>query len=234
MIAFLTVAFGDLDQDGDLDLVAPGGGLSPDSPDATPLVLRNDGNAWVPWAELGTEPLKSQAPLLTDRDNDGDLDLLLVNDLSTRTTFWKNHLHENGAVSWTEDANAVGMGLSMAGMGMDTADLNGDGTVDWCFSDVGPSRCFLSDSEGWYQAQSGLEPTHPTGRFGTTGWSLSLADLNNDGFVELLQASGQNSPSANDPGEGQISRIFFLRGCRREALRMCPKVLGISGIMWAW
>jgi hypothetical protein len=67
--------------------------------------------------------------------------------------------------------------------------------LDYCASDVGPPRCYLSTGTGtWYEgdvAQMGLTPAEPVYEFPQTiGWSFDFRDLNNDGLLDVLQASG--------------------------------------------
>ena len=215
---WLTLALGDLDGDGDLDIVAPGMSLDKEAVWGPTQVLRNDGDSFTEVLRLtdGGAPLNVQVALLTDRDRDGDLDLLLVNDSTTRSTFWRNDGVIDGIPQLVEDSREVGIGLSMAGMGMDGADLNDDGILDWCFSDTGPPRCFLSDSRGWFEANLGIVPADPVGNHGAVGWSIELVDLDHDGPMELAMAGGE--PPAGEPiEEGPVyPDLLWTQGLNRR------------------
>ena len=202
-----TLVIGDLDRDGDLDVVAPGMPTEPGGEAPPARVLLQGANGLTEAAQLTDDgtAVHVQVGLATDRDDDGDLDILLVNDLATRSTFWRNDTPAGGALALTEDSRTAGIGLSMAGMGADATDLNGDGLLDYCLSDVGPPRCFLSDGRGaWYDAQVGLAPAAPVGRHGTVGWSVDLADLDLDGQLELAQASSEMTGLPGEAAEGAI------------------------------
>ena len=192
----MTLSVADLDQDQDLDFLLPSIGTEPGLLGGPSRVLLQDPpGSWSVSHSLtdAGEGLNVQAALATDRDADGDADLLLFNDLSSRTTFWRNDGVRNGALQLTEDADDVRMDVEMAGMGMDGADLNGDGLPDWCVSDVGPLRCFVSSRSGWFDAGQalGLYPEEWVDLYGTIGWSVDLVDLENDGDLDAVQASGE-------------------------------------------
>ncbi len=215
---WLTLALGDLDGDGDLDVVAPGMSLEKDAVWGPTQVLRNDGDSFTEVLRLTDRggPLNVQAALLTDRDADGDLDLLLVNDSTTRSTFWRNDGVVDGVPVLVEDSLEVGVGLSMSGMGMDGTDLNDDGQLDWCFSDTGPPRCFLSYARGWFEADLGVVPADPVGIYGAVGWSMELVDLDNDGLLELAMAGGEQL-AGTPTSEGKIyPDLLWSQGLNRR------------------
>ena len=81
---------------------------------------------------------------------DGDLDLLALSDLGPPSAFWRNDGLVDGVVQWVDDGASLGAALEIAAMGIDSADLNRDGVLDYCISDVGPPRCLLSDGLGGY------------------------------------------------------------------------------------
>jgi len=84
---------------------------------------------------------------------------------------------------------------------VDSADLNGDGLLDYCITDTGDPVCLLSDGVGGYIESGsaiGLVPSaSPLKEISTIGWSIDLADIDNDGNVEAIQSSG---PLFDGPG----------------------------------
>jgi len=136
---------------------------------------------------------------LTDRDDDGDLDLIVLggnpdcDEAEFGSVFYRNDGTSDGTTSMVNDAPQVGTNAIFSAMGFDGADLNSDGRLDYCASDVGPPRCYLSaGSDSWIEGavSMGLYPDDPVYELPETiGWSLDLRDLNNDGHLDVLQAS---------------------------------------------
>ena len=111
-----------------------------------------------------------------------------------------------------EDSEAIHANLDMAAMGLVSMDFNQDGDFDYCISDVGNPRCLLSDgSGGYYEGGAALGITanrRASARVATIGWSLELADLDNSGWPELLQASGPD-PGALEEGLIEIGDVLW-------------------------
>jgi hypothetical protein len=228
-----SLALGDLDGDGDLDIAYLTGAYHVGEADgplvfpATP-VYQNQGGTYQHWFDLvmdwGGHP-SAQVALFTDRDADGDQDLLVPNDWPMQggpSAFWRNDgLDAAGLPILVDDAGPSGAALDMAAMGIDSTDLNGDGLLDYCITDVGRPLCLVSGPDGLYfegGAALGLYPGSPAERGGdddghgdddddhgdddvagpgpslsTVGWSLDFTDLDNDGYVECIQASAPDS-----------------------------------------
>jgi hypothetical protein len=166
LTCFNTMAFGDADGDGDLDLVLPGldllpeGGLGngsdqPDEGSLDPLFL-NENGTFVLSLELspGETPGLSMLGAFTDRDNDGDFDLLMSTDRPIEplpaAAFYRNDgLDSLGLPVLENDAALIGADLRFSAMGLAVADLNGDGALDYCMSDD-YIYCLVSDGVGGY------------------------------------------------------------------------------------
>lgn len=207
---YMTQVWGDADGDGDLDVVlpgtgavglGPGEGLELGGPDR--LLLGDDGS-WSLSLELivAEEGSRTQVALFTDRDGDGDADLFIPADLGPPSGFYRNDGNDqDGIPIYVNDAASIGADLVMAAMGIDSADLNHDGVLDYCITDVGRPKCLLSDPSGtWFEAglALGVLPSVEVGFDGTIGWGLNLADLDSDGFLELIQASGPDQGAVLD------------------------------------
>jgi len=126
------------------------------------LMFLNEGDAHFELAyqlSPAGEPGLSFLGAFTDRDNDGDLDLLLTSDRSEgslpATAFYRNDgLARDGMPVLVNDAPEVGADLRFSAMGLGSADLNGDGLLDYCMTDD-YIYCLMSDPSGVY-VESGL------------------------------------------------------------------------------
>ena len=204
-----SLAVGDVDGDGDLDLVLPGldpipfEGYVPTAEPAWPgtpdlLLLQDGGSFSVERAlEQSPYPWLSMHALFTDRDDDGDLDLFVGSDRSRDgrpgASFWRN----DGEL--VDDSAAIGADVHACVMGSASRDFDGDGDRDYCFSDLDSRlRCLLAEGDGYVEGASSLgleaelsevpgwapsdEPWSP--------WSLEAVDLDNDGQVDMVAAAG--------------------------------------------
>ncbi len=212
-IVYMAIVLGDFDGDGDADLVLPPVTDADTTPgdEGTPApILRFRHEADHTFSPM--EPLEPVATLVsigTDRDADGDLDLLVLADQPNPTRFFRN----DGDDGMVDDAAETGSDLMLAGMGIDGADLNGDGALDWCFTDVGPPLClFSAGDQTWYEAARavGLDPTIPIQENASTvGWSFDLVDLDNDGHLDALQASAPCTSMSRDEPDVRFPDLLW-------------------------
>jgi hypothetical protein len=210
-LAYVTFLLGDADGDGALDLALPSVGHAGENPtdggadNAAPdRILLQRGTTWIEGPLLFATDRGSVAlvGLWTDRDRDGDMDLLIPADLNLPTAFWRNDgLDAQGAPIFSDVAEAHSARLTMGAMGIDAADLNGDGQLDFCISNTGPPRCLTSYGDGYMDnaAAMGLRPEVQLGEYGTIGWAVEFADIDSDGELEFLQASGPTSEGSAAP-----------------------------------
>jgi hypothetical protein len=215
-----TLALGDVDGDQDLDLFI--GGLeyytdpcqadnscpeNPPNPGSPQTLLRNDNNEFTVWQELYPDgmPGYSVAVSFTDRDNDGDQDILVLQDQGANgrmepppSAFYRNDgLDELGNPLLVNDAARIHSDIEISGMGIANVDLNKDGYLDYCMSDTGPIHCLVSDQRGGYfdgGIALGLVPTGVDPE-AWSAWSVELEDLDNDGIVDAAAAAGRPTGS---------------------------------------
>ena len=202
-----SLAVGDLDGDGDLDLVVPRNERlrDPQTPPvglADLVFLRREGT-WQRAADLEPSqgPGMSLMAAITDFDGDGDGDVLVPSDLGQiglpPTALYRN---DGDATALLDVAPALNADLAMSGMGIDAADLNADGALDYCLTDIGPIKCLLSGPSGFVESGLALGLEGPDLGSGRTwsGWSMDLADLDNDGLLDLAAVAappgGPQSP----------------------------------------
>jgi hypothetical protein len=115
------VAFADLDNDGDPDVVAIG------ASDDKPGVFRNDGGVFTDVSATAGIPAMTWASGITagDADGDGDLDLYFSNYLTPNVL-----MRNDGHVEFTDVTALAGVGDDGAGTGCAWADYDGDGRLD--------------------------------------------------------------------------------------------------------
>ena len=165
---------GDLDQDSDLDVVVVG--------QTNPVTLASRVD-WVVNLGAGTMALqvldathRAMDVAIADLDNDGDLDLVQANLSATPvpdpTVF---RINQGGGV-FVETPFPPGVQARRVAAG----DLDGNGTVDVVLDGV----AWLRNGTTWTAAP--LFATTPPGQF----WSQQLADLDGDGFPELIAEAG--------------------------------------------
>ena len=172
-------AFGDVDDDGDLDLVVIG---TDDNRDKTSTLYLNDGTGSFSKAGESLEGVGMGAAKFEDVDDDGDLDLLLVGAYGGATaTIYEN----DGTGSFSDmGAGLDGAQRSSAAFG----DVEGDGDSDLVIAG-GVSRSpsislYTNDGDGTFTKRSiGAAPLDRA--------AVEFGDVDDDGDPDLL-AAGEN------------------------------------------
>jgi Tfp pilus assembly protein PilF len=163
----------DVDQDGDLDMVlAVNGG--------DPLVLRNNGDGTFaivrPFANV-----KGVAFAFADIDGDGDPDIAWVDADGKLTVFINERFGKF-------ESRAVPSNVADGVAAVAAADVNADGSPDFVVLKLDGTIIRLSDKDegsGWETAE--LAKAAPA----LKAASISLADLDNNGRLDLLTGGGE-------------------------------------------
>jgi len=163
----IMVRAGDIDNDGDMDLVAAcfrGDSVA---------VCRNQGDGdFAPPAFYGTGG-NPRDLVLVDFDDDGALDLVMVNQTGSIT-----FLHNNGDGTFAFH-NTIG--LSHGPQAICAADFNGDG-----FPDLAAARNVLPGVTVLLNDGAGNFPSSDTYEFDANIFDLASADIDNDGDIDIM------------------------------------------------
>jgi hypothetical protein len=204
---------GDMDGDGDLDLVAGGGRRL--------YVYENDGNArgWKPHGNLDpTGEIGSNGGVLFDVDHDGDLDVVSSR-YKIDPGWWENPGGELSATQWPYHPLDSGLEGWYAHDIM-LADLDGDGKREEFVFNLNRGYWEAETRIYWYTPAN--DPTRQWQRNVVTEGmkeqnhghaGLDAADLNNDGRIDIVFSNGWFRAPEKAEGEGwQWNRVSTVYG----------------------
>ena len=134
-------------------------------------------------------------PVMTDADNDGDLDIYVPND-GQANFLWINDGKGNFVDKAIETGVAIDIdGRVQASMGMDAADINRDGWIDLFVTDLDfVHNTLYVNQTGRTGRVSFRDQSNVYGvaapSYRRVGWGTRLFDYDNDGELDLFVACG--------------------------------------------
>ena len=222
-----TASWGDYDNDGYLDLYVANWACYPECgrPGAgdTDSLYHNNGDGTFTQVNKLLKVRLNGAGFVagfTDYDNDGDLDIYLVNDEFINpigNVLWRND--GPGCEGWcfTEVAQAAGANTRVMGMGLAVGDYDNDLDLDFYFSNSGPMTLLQNQGNGAFintAPQAGVD-------FGQgIAWGSVFLDYNNDGWQDLYLAvmsttNGKDiaaNPLFFNNGDGTFTKVACQSG----------------------
>jgi hypothetical protein len=159
------------------------------------FLFHNNGDGTFTEVSGGTDIKKALGKGLgvvaTDLNGDGLLDLFVANDTVQNFLFMNRGKGKWDEIGLMAEVGYSANGTPRSGMGVDSADVNGDGKQDLFVANVDQEMFSLYRNEG---NESFRDVAAANGVAQATrllsGWGLKFFDYDNDGLVDLFLANG--------------------------------------------
>jgi len=189
-----SVAWGDYDNDGYLDILLTGWSGFTD----VAKIYRNNGNrTFTEQTSIALPGVSMGSVAWGDYDNDGYVDILLT---GSSTTYITKIFHNNGNNTFTELT-----GVSLTGVynsSVAWGDYDNDGDLDILLTgDTGSARVskiYRNNGDNTFTEQTGIP------FIGVSDGSVAWGDYDNDGFLDILLTG--------DTGSARVSKVYRNNG----------------------
>ena len=140
---------------------------------------------------VGLPESKGMGVVLADFDNDGWPDIAIANDTWPNFLFLNNHDGTFKDVSLVSGLAASEDGKYEAGMGIDAADVDGDGLLDVYIThlDFELNRLYLNNGDKTFTDDTFSSGIGNKARL-LSGIAARFIDYDNDGWIDILQLNG--------------------------------------------
>jgi len=188
-----SIALGDIDNDGDLDLILTGSYYEGSYHYVSEVYLNDGSGVFIKDSRSSLTGVGWSSIALGDIDNDGDLDLILTGWMGSQVS---KVYTNNGSGVFSEDTRSSLTGVSDSSIAL--GDIDNDGDLDLIitgYSSSDPfSKVYLNDGSGVFSEDSRSSLT-------AVGYSsIALGDIDNDGDLDLILTG--------DTGSGRVSKIY--------------------------
>jgi hypothetical protein len=163
----------------------------PPAPDKLYL-NRGDGTFTDATVEAGIAEAvgRGMGVLATDHDDDGDADLLVMNDEMANFLFENDGRGRFQEVAVLRGVAFDGEGRSQGNMGVDDADVDGDGRIDFYTTTFSSEPPTLYRNAGGFYDDGTLAARAADGVVPHIKWGTAFADFDDDGLPDLYVAMG--------------------------------------------
>jgi len=198
---FNSCAWGDYDNDGDVDVVV-GQRVS----GRTAHFYQNNGDGTfsrITEGIIATDPVASTGPSWADQDNDGDLDLYVATHDNTANVFYRN----DGDGTFTKVMEGDWVNTPDLGDGAAWGDYDNDGSVDLYVAIDGNRNLLYHNNGDGTMTPVNTEANAIAGDSHGCVWT----DFDGDGDVDLF-VSGQDKAQFRNDGDGIFTWITSANG----------------------
>jgi hypothetical protein len=183
-ISFSNLNSADIDADGDQDII-----ISQSGTDELLGWLENDGGDFIDFPQhvISTSFSSFKSILAIDLDQDGDIDLVAVDNVADELLWFEN---DGTGITWTE--HIIQNGTTVEGaLDLDIADIDADGDFDIVVAASSTTELYWYENTGsavtWMEHDTGVAAAGLV-------YTIVLGDFDLDGSVDIVYATNSGSP----------------------------------------
>ncbi len=187
-VEYNSVAWGDYDNDGDLDILLAGSNVAGNY---LSEVYRNDGNDTFTAINAGLPGICDGSVAWGDYDNDGDQDILLATGLPYGVYISRIYRNDGNDTFTDIDAGLQGVGFCSVAWG----DYDNDGDLDILLAGIYYDGSWHTISKVYRNDGDDTFTDINAGLVGVTNCSVAWGDYDNDGDLDILLSGYGSSPT---------------------------------------